>query len=115
MKTLPTIEMLHEQDQRLAERNLLVAVLNSALLDYFAPLDTTDVVHSNRAKLEAASWLFDDELGDAPFSFAWVCDGLDISPSALRERVLELSKAFREGKIANPLREKRVFNYLKAA
>ena len=97
------------------ERALLTAVLSSALLDYFSPENTLDVVHSKRAKLEAASWLFDEAHEEGPFSFAWVCEELDICPQGLRERLIGLSREMRDRKGGNPLRERRVLNFRKAA
>ncbi len=61
-----------ETTTKFPERNLLVAMIERALLDYFG----------NQAveRTEAADWLFSDESSEEPFSFQWVCGQLDLSP-----------------------------------
>ena len=62
------------------ERELLVAVLQRAILDY--------VGSGEVLSCEAGDWLFDDE--DHNFSFAWVCGHLGLEPAAVRSNVKRL-------------------------
>ena len=63
---------MFELRTKLPERNLLVAMIERALLDYFGnqALDRT----------EAATWLFSEAQPEEPFSFHWVCGQLDLDP-----------------------------------
>jgi len=64
------------------ERELLIATLERAVLDYYGsdPL----------LRLEAEDWLFGDADSLEPFSFDWTCDHLRLNPFALRERIKHL-------------------------
>ncbi|MCB0345267.1 MAG: hypothetical protein KDD66_09110 [Bdellovibrionales bacterium] len=62
------------------ERELLVAVLQRAILDY---VGTGQLLSS-----EAGDWLFDE--GDGDFSFAWVCGHLGLEPNAVRSNLHRL-------------------------
>lgn len=68
-----------ETQRRFPERNLLVAMVERALLDYFG----------NQAleKAEAANWLFGDPKPDQPFSFHWVCGQLDLDAIGVADRL----------------------------
>lgn len=68
------------------ERNLLMAMLERAILDY---------VGNNRSEVsEADEWLFSDEELEAPrpFSFAWLCSELDLEVSKIRRIIKQMPK-----------------------
>lgn len=68
------------------ERNLLVAVLERALLDY--------VGNDVRESETAAEWLFEE--GDNPsyeeFTFSWICQELDLDYRKIAARIKRLPK-----------------------
>jgi hypothetical protein len=73
------------------ERRLLLAVLERAILDY--------VGNSTREAEEAAAWLFSHEQVDSlplaqaqPFSFAWVCQELDLDCARVTKIVRQMPK-----------------------
>ena len=69
------------------ERNLLMAVLERAILD-FVGNDQKEVNH-------AEQWLFEDEEksnDQTPFSFAWVCQQLDLDRNFVAETVRAMPK-----------------------
>lgn len=67
------------------ERNLLMAILERAILD-FVGNDSTEAE-------EAESWLFDDQTNTRhAFSFAWVCDQLDLNPSKISAAIKAMPK-----------------------
>lgn len=74
------------------ERDLLVAVLQRAILDY---VGSGEVLRS-----EAGEWLFDD--AEHAFSFPWVCGHLGLEPEAVRVNLGRLSEGAK--KDAAPLR-----------
>ncbi len=65
------------------ERELLVATLDRAVLDYYGTDEETCG--------EATDWLFGDSDPSEPFSFLWICDHLGIEPTRLRNRVRSLA------------------------
>jgi len=68
------------------ERNLLMAVLERAILDF--------VGNSEKELLEAEQWLF-EEVGEPPyeiFSFGWVCNQLDLDANQIAETVERMPK-----------------------
>lgn len=60
---------------RLPEHNLLIALLNRALLDYLGT--------QAAERQEAEDWLFDESDLMEPFTYAWVCAQLGIQPGYL--------------------------------
>jgi hypothetical protein len=77
------------QDGGLPERRLLLAMLERSILDF--------VGNDPREVESAAEWLFADsgkelDEGGEPFSFAWVCEGLDLDPSRVSAFVRSLPK-----------------------
>ena len=61
------------------ERNLLVALLHRALLDYFG---------SRRSdKDDARDWLFEESDERDAFSFSWVCSHLDLDRKEILTRI----------------------------
>ena len=61
------------------ERNLLVALLHRALLDYFG---------SRRIdKDDARVWLFEESDEREAFSFSWVCAQLDLDRQEILTRI----------------------------
>jgi len=63
------------------ERRLLLAILERAILDY--------VGNDPREIDEAEQWLFDGSGSHATqqFSFAWVCEQLDLDPVKIAEKI----------------------------
>lgn len=63
------------------ERRLLLAILERAILDY--------VGNDPREIDEAEQWLFDGSGNHATqqFSFAWVCEQLDLDPGKIAEKI----------------------------
>jgi hypothetical protein len=66
------------------ERELLIAVLDRAVLDFCG--------REGELHLRAKEWIFgEDEIdSDHSFSFNVICEHLGLNPSALRERILTL-------------------------
>jgi hypothetical protein len=61
------------------EKRLLAAVLQRAITDFL----TTD----GELQDSARSWLFEEEVTDAPISFKFICEALDLDQSGLRKAV----------------------------
>ena len=68
------------------ERNLLVAILERAILDY--------VGNNEREVFEAETWLFSnsDDRDDGEFSFDWICQELDLDPVKIARIILAMPK-----------------------
>ena len=64
------------QGNSVPEKRLLAAVLQRAVTDFI----------SGEGELQegARSWLFDDEITDAPLSFLFICEALDLDCGSLR-------------------------------
>jgi len=64
---------------------LMLAVLGDAIDCFFSESLYSAYPTSRRGRLraEAERWLF-DEAAAGPFSFNWICDGLDLDASYLR-------------------------------
>ncbi len=62
------------------ERRLLAAVLQRAITDFL----TGDGDLKEGARL----WLIDDEPTDAPLTFAFICEALDLDMQGLREAIV---------------------------
>jgi hypothetical protein len=67
------------------ELRLLAAVLQRAIHDYIG--GEGDVRDSARL------WLMDDEPTDAPLSFAFICEALDLDSSGLRKAIERQAEA----------------------
>lgn len=70
------------------ERNLLMAVLTRAILDY---------VGNDRREIESATeWIFAaDEQGDdfeTPYTFRWLCQQLDLDRADIAEKIKRMPK-----------------------
>ena len=65
------------------EKELLVAVLDRAVLDYSG--------REGDLHKKAKEWIFEDNDNDSLFSYNAICDYLGINPEALRTRILELN------------------------
>jgi hypothetical protein len=65
------------------ERNLLMAVLERAILDY--------VSQHEKDSQEAGAWILDVE-NEAVFSFNWVCRELDLDPIKVADDIETLPK-----------------------
>jgi len=61
------------------EKRLLAAVLQRAITDYI----TGDV----DLKDSARAWIMEDEINDAPLSFRFICEALDLDGMALRRAI----------------------------
>ncbi|MCI5066390.1 hypothetical protein MRY87_11760 [bacterium] len=76
------------------ERNLLMAILERAILDF--------VGNDQREVRQAEEWLFEEEQGTelaqreerpiAPFSFAWVCQQLDLDIRFILQTIKDMPK-----------------------
>ena len=66
------------------EKRLLAAVLQRAVTDFL----------SGEAELAdgARSWIFDEEITDAPLSFAFICEALDLDPQGLKKAILDQAR-----------------------
>ena len=65
--------------QNIPEKRLLAAVLQRAI---------TDFISGDRELKEGARlWLFDDEPTDAPLSFHFICEALDLDKQSLRKAI----------------------------
>lgn len=69
------LETGEENSLRLPEHNLLIALLNRALLDYLGS--------SGEEHRHAADWLFAEDDSDDTFSYRWVCEHLGLEPDFL--------------------------------
>jgi len=65
-----------------AEKNLLVALLERAVHDFFG--------NQQDEKVEAREWLFDDAGENDAFSFDWVCMHLDLNSAAVRSQLRQM-------------------------
>jgi hypothetical protein len=61
------------------EKRLLAAVLQRAITDFFTG--------EGDLKDNAQSWLSQDELDDAPLSYKFVCEALDLDAESLRKAI----------------------------
>lgn len=61
------------------EKRLLAAVLQRAVSDY--------VGGEMEMKAEAKSWLMTDEASDAPLTFQFICEALDLDCNSLRKAI----------------------------
>ncbi len=66
----------------LPERNLLVAMIERAVLDYFG--------NQAMERSEAETWLFGLTHEDEPFSFHWVCGQLDLDPVDITSQIQKM-------------------------
>ncbi len=62
------------------EKRLLAAVLQRAITDF--------VSGEGETKESARLWLMDDEPTDAPLTFRFICEALDLDPESLRKAIL---------------------------
>jgi hypothetical protein len=67
------------------EKKLLAAVLQRAITDFLSGEGDT--------KEAARLWLFDDEHGDCPLTFAFICEALDLDMQTLRKAIFNHSSA----------------------
>lgn len=91
LKLIPQIEVTYAQSRvphLIPEQKLLFAMLECAVRD---ALQTQ--IARPRDKTEALAWIFapTKKYGDLlwEFSYAWVCDELDLDPSILRNVILD--------------------------
>ena len=64
---------------QIPEKRLLAAVLQRAITDY--------ITGDGELREGAEFWLFDDEPTDAPLTFAFVCEALDLDRDGLRTAI----------------------------
>ena len=65
------------------EKNLLVAMLERALLDYFG--------NQPAEREEADAWLFNDADESEEFSFPWICSELELNRERVLARLVEMN------------------------
>lgn len=75
------------------EKRLLAAVLQRAITDF--------LTGDGEVQDGARSWLLDDELTDAPLTFRFICEALDLDLDSLRRAIREQAEVGR----AEALRE----------
>jgi hypothetical protein len=63
------------------EKRLLAAVLQRAITDF--------VSGDGELHESAKTWLLDDEEGDAPVSFSFICEALDLDEDSLRRAIID--------------------------
>ena len=73
------------------EKRLLAAVLQRAITDFFA--GEGDLCESARV------WLLDDEPTDAPLTFEFICEALDLDLGNLRSAIAEQGAAMSRERI----------------
>lgn len=66
------------------EKRLLAAVLQRAITDFVSGV--------GELKESARSWLFDEDLTDAPISFKFICEALDLEVATLRRAITTQSE-----------------------
>ncbi len=66
------------------ERNLLLAILERAVLDY--------VGNESEWLEDADNWIFSDEDDASDFSFTWVCHQLDLNSLKIRDKIRNMPK-----------------------
>lgn len=66
----------------LPEKRLLAAILSRAIVDISGSSSLNPLIIEH-----AHEWIFGEYLPEIPLSFDWVCEELDLSPSALREAI----------------------------
>ncbi|MCB0354214.1 MAG: hypothetical protein KDD64_11835 [Bdellovibrionales bacterium] len=64
-------------NNQVPERRLLAAVLQRAITDY--------LTGEGDMRDGAEAWLMDEEPTDAPLSFAFICEALDLDMQSLRQ------------------------------
>ncbi|RMG42091.1 MAG: hypothetical protein D6719_07260 [Candidatus Dadabacteria bacterium] len=65
--------------QNVPEKRLLAAVLQRAITDY--------VSGEGEMREGAREWLMSDEVTDAPLTFSFICEALDLEPRSLRQAI----------------------------
>ncbi|NBW42181.1 hypothetical protein EBR25_14510 [bacterium] len=82
------LEVFGDNTQRgTPERNLLMAVLERAILDF--------VGNDKKEASHAEEWLFGDEVQDkihSPFTFSWICQQLDLDEKFISQTVKSMPK-----------------------
>jgi hypothetical protein len=73
-------------------RKLMVAVLADALdrflgVGFYQANPPHPQSRRGRERREASEWIFEEPGADRPFSFEWICDGLDLDAQYLRAGV----------------------------
>lgn len=66
------------------ERRLLLGILERAILDY--------VGNDKKEVADSTNWIFSDESAETQFSFAWVCNYLDLDPKVISDYIKSFPK-----------------------
>ena len=77
---------------QIPEKRLLAAVLQRAITDY--------VSGDGELREGAQIWLFDDEPTDAPLTFGFVCEALDLDKGVLRNAITAQADAANTAELA---------------
>ena len=80
------------------ERELLIAALDRAVLDYFGA--------KGEIQLDADEWIFGDADASEAFTFDWVCEHLGLSASAVRLRIRSHRKPGSNSQVYSWIRKK---------
>ena len=98
--SIEQFEMFFKKQVRAGEERLVLAVLESAVDNY-----QKYILHGDIRFQEAEKWLFEQDR-EAPFSFEYVCDALQLHPGYIRRGLLRWKKEALETKAANTNRQK---------
>lgn len=80
--SLPVLTELSNAAPLTPERELLIAVLERTVLDYYS--------NNILVRAEAEEWLFGESDSADLFSLEWLSGHLSIAPGALRRRIMQL-------------------------
>lgn len=79
------------------EQRLLLEILKRAINDYLGHYYTSSKDNNNKWVHDAAVWIFDEyNCYNEAFTFAWVCEGLDLSPGTVQKNIIKLDEALKK-------------------
>ena len=76
------LDEIEQRETRSPEKNLLIAALNRAVLDYLG--------NQKDVRDDAAAWLFSPAGIEEEFSFKWVCQHLEIDADTFKKGLWSL-------------------------
>lgn len=75
-------------DRFTGEQRLLLEILKRAINDYLGHYNTCPNNKGTNLKREATAWLFEEfNCLNHPFTFAWICEHLEISPYRVQKNI----------------------------
>jgi hypothetical protein len=81
LKGFNNVVEVEDIDFKLPERNLLVAILERAILDAVGIGRCNDPKDIRQARF----WIMDEPLDNEPFTLGWICEHLDLEPKQIRD------------------------------